>query len=263
VTNSFADYLRSRGLSARSALEYERAVKLLLEGHPKGKSASRHTVLAAAAKHYQEWSGEPLPYTPATRAPKGRLKPALSIPDEDWRALYAKIPNTVQGAVVRVMMATGLRIGDVLRLPPKAIREALGRADGLLEVRVKGGKGIVTSVAGARDEWERLLGLCGNAASVARAVAPYGDGSPEGGHAAYQAVRRSLQATGARLVAGRVHLHRLRRTVTVQALRSGAPLTTVQQMLGHADIRTTSSYADETRVDLVTEAQKGIQGFRR
>lgn len=256
---NFHAHLVALGLSPRSIDEYEKAVHVLLEGHPRGKSASRQTVLATAAKHYADWSGHAIPFE-TKRTPKGRLKPALSIPDADWGRLYHALPNDLNGAVIRVMMSTGLRIGDVLRLPPSAIREALDRADGLLELRVKGGKALVTSVAGAREAWAPLAAC--TAGSVARAVAPYGNGSPDGGQAAYQSVRRTLQAAGGKLVGGRVHLHRLRRTVTVQAIRSGAPLTTVQQMLGHADLRTTSTYADETNVDAVTEAQKAIRGFR-
>lgn len=43
---------------------------------------------------------------------------------------------------------------------------------------------------------------------------------------------------------GNVHPHRFRKTFATQLLRKGCPLTTIQRLLGHSDIRTTMIYLD-------------------
>jgi len=263
---TFRDYLLQQGLSQRSILEAENAVAFLRRGDKiHAKSAARFTTLRWAATLYAAFSGEQLVVT--GNGQTARLKPAVSMPDDDWDLLYEELRRDggAAAAVLRVLMTTGLRIGDVLRLPTDAIEASLQREDGVLEAKVKGGDIIKSSTAGAsREDWQRLLAVTEQATSIPWAIAPYGDGSPDAAHAAYQTVRRRLMAAGKKTgLTGRVHLHRLRRTTLVQVLRSGADITVAKAMAGHHSLRTTEKYTDENIAGHAARGQDAIAQFRR
>ena len=115
-------------------------------------------------------------------------------------------------------------------------------------------------IAGAEDAWERLRPMLGAGyGNVATWVCSRGNGSPEAGQGAYKAVSRQLSTlAGMAGVSGRVHLHRLRRTVAVRALRATKDVGAVQQLLGHSHPATTHKYLDEAREDDVAELQRQL-----
>lgn len=260
---TFREFLVSKKLSSRSIAEAEHAVTFLRSGKKiRAKSMSRYEALRWARDIWAEFSGQYLDVPDGGQT--GRLKPAVSMDDRAWQKLYSELEpdGTPAAAVLRVMMSTGLRIGDVLRIPGAAVLAALERHDGLLEAKVKGGKIIKSSVAGAsRPDWERLAAFGDQ--TVAWSVAPYGDGSPDAGRGAYKACARLLVSHAPREKISRFHLHRLRRTVIVQALRSGQDVVRVAAGVGHSNIKTTSSYADETHPEMAANMQDAVAKFRR
>lgn len=205
----------------------------------------------------------------AQKAPAGRrrrhkaprAREAVSIDAKDWKVLRKAVKADLapSARVLEVMMATGLRVGDVLRVPPTRIRAAFTRDDGLIRLELKGGKLWTTSVQGAPEAWGALAKVCGSAPTVAGAVNAKGDPSPEPRGPAYEAVRWRLQKLAAQVgLEGRVYLHRLRRTVAVRALRKGRTQEEVAKLLGHADARTTSIYTDESMADLAAKMQREL-----
>jgi integrase len=275
----FRAFLGTKGLGDRSILEAERAVHFLRSGFTSNaRSASRRTSLEWAASLWKDFSGEELVVHSAKPPEHERLKPAISMPDEDWERLWRVLSSgltdageAVEGvevrspaaAVIRVMMVTGLRIEDVLRIPPTAIAGALSRADGLLEAKIKGGKVIKTSVAGSREAWAQLHAVTARSPTVAHAVAPGGSGTSAAGSGAYMACSRLLhKASKAAGCSGRAHLHRLRRTVVVQGLRSGIDVVQIASSVGHSSINTTSRYADEKHPEIAAHMQEAIAKFR-
>ena len=191
-----------------------------------------------------------------------RQKLAQSYPDGAWKKLYAEVraDKTPAGAVLHVMMATGLRIADVLRLNRQRFTAA--RTTGRLRLVQKGQGERVLRLDGAPKSWGHLHRAWeGNGAeTIAHLVSPGGDGSPLAGAAAYQAVKRRLKKHHRMLkLPGRAHLHRLRRTVGVQALRVTEDIPAVQQLLGHASWKTTMGYLDEARPDDVATLQKKLR----
>lgn len=260
MTQTFHDFLEAR-LSPASVHAAEGCVKFLLSKTPTAaKGHSRIESLRWASNLYYEYSGVRLP-VPAPKTKTGRLKEAHSITDAAWAELYAclECDPSPAAAVVRVIASTGLRVGDVLRLPPRAIYDALVREDGLLSAVVKGGKVVNSSVAGAsREDWERLYDLIRTSPNIPLAVAPAGDGSPDAGHAAYMATARALRACGKGF-----HLHRLRRTVAVQLDREGIDIHKIAKQLGHKSIATTAGYTDEASVEVSTRGQNTIAKYRR
>jgi integrase len=205
-----------------------------------------------------------LPEPPAAikvpgRAPK-RLKPALSIPEGPWKQLRQRVraDDSVPGCVLDVLVCTGLRIGDVLRVDEPTIRTAFTREDGAAVLELKGSKPVIVSVRGAPKAWERLLGVLERDQRVCDAVSP--GSSWSGTSAAYQRVRRALKAhaTAVGLDERLVHLHRLRRTIGVTLIRAGASLEEVQRVLGHNRRMTTETYLDEQMSDVATRALQRI-----
>jgi len=191
-----------------------------------------------------------------------RKKPAQSLGDEEWRRLWAHVlaDSAVQARVLEVMMATGLRIADVLRITRRALTHAMD--SGTLLVEQKGGEERYVRIDGAPDAWGHLLqawqGKPG--ATVALLVSPDGDGSTRAGDSAYKRVARRLRRLAKSAgISSRVHTHRLRRTVGVQALRLTEDVPAVQQLLGHRSFHTTMGYLDEARPDAVADLQRKLR----
>lgn len=193
---------------------------------------------------------------------KRRKLEARSFSDEDWRRLHGLVRRGEDPAdvVLRVLADTGLRVGDVLTLSRRALTMGLER--GYISIETKGGEPHVVPVEGAAEAWTNLhtvwQGRPGSA--VLTLLAP--DASPElySGHPAYTLLDRRFKALGAQArVDGRVHLHRIRRTIAVQALRTTGDILAVQQMLGHKSIATTQRYLDEARPDEVADIQRRVR----
>ncbi len=205
---------------------------------------------------------EPEPRGLRLRGRARRKKVAKSLGDEEWQRLLASIDadQTPAGAVLGVLTSTGLRVGDVLRLPRRSLEEA--SRTGRVVLEVKGGDERTLPLDGAPEAWGRLAALLAEARakSVALLVAPRSDGDASSKGAAYKAVERRLHALAEEAeVGGRVHLHRLRRTVGVQALRLTEDTVAVQQLLGHRSHQTTLGYLDEARPERVAELQRQVR----
>jgi integrase len=192
----------------------------------------------------------------ARRKPK-RLEEHISIPPKKWRRFLrlVELDPSPPARVIDVMCSTGKRIGDVLRLSTATLDRGFRREDGVTTMRVKGEKPVVICVlGGAETEWRRLRAVLVPGQLVCTAVSKRCTDWTTSG-AAYQRCRRKLkelaQAVG---IKDRVHLHRLRRTVAVQAIAAGVTLPIIQKMLDHEDIKTTQLYTDEAMARQVSDA---------
>lgn len=195
---------------------------------------------------------------------KRRQRAASSIADGEWQRLLQEIAAdpSPEAAVLDVLASTALRIGDVLPLPRERLRAALETRR--LRLATKGGEERAVDLDGAPDAWARLWGAWSAPGAghptLALLVAPGGDGSPDSHGAAYAACARRLRVLATRAgLTGRVHLHRLRRTVGVQALRVTEDTVAVQQLLGHRSHQTTLGYLDEARPERVAQLQQQIR----
>jgi len=190
------------------------------------------------------------------RRERRRKLPAESIPEEQWHMLVAAVKRaqTPQARVLEVLSQTALRIGDVLRIDRDQLRRALRGVN--LRIEVKGGKEIVHSTDSAPEAWQSLYACmmrskgCTNVASLCAK----GD-NPEADGPAYKSVVRLLHRLGESAgVEGRIHVHRMRRTVAVMMLKRGVPIEHIQRVLGHASLAMTERYLNEAMPDLVTKA---------
>jgi len=203
---------------------------------------------------------------PRSVAPAGRKNLQRSFDDDDWRRLSQVIGEdyTPMGCVLTVLMASPRRIGEILPLKHRAIRAGLDA--GVIVMVTKGGYELQVPVQGAHEAWGKLctrMEADGHRGDVATWVSPYGAGSSLAGGDAYQKCNRYLRQLGQETgVAGRVHLHRMRRTVAVQALRVTKDVTLVQGLLGHRNLQSTTRYLDELRLDELGALQEELAQFR-
>jgi integrase/recombinase XerC len=198
------------------------------------------------------------------KSKKRRQLEARSFNDADVSMLIETVDKDVspEGRVLQVILDTGLRVGDVLRLPRIDIKRGL--RSGVLRAVTKGDVITQIPIAGATEAWQRLYDEMKGHRTVAQWVCPDGDGSARAGDCAYQRVNRHLKGLGEKLgLEGRVHLHRIRRTFAVAALRHTEDVVAVQQALGHRSLQATQQYLDELRVDDVADLQKAIRKNRK
>lgn len=139
--------------------------------------------------------------------------------------------------LLRVMVFLGLRVGEVC-----ALRVGdLDAAEGLLKVSGKGNRiRLMPLPAWFRDElaaWVRE----GRAGMDPRGPAffPSTLGKALTRQEVWHLVKERARSAGIRR---RVHPHLLRHSFATQLLSSGAGLRSVQELLGHADVRTTERY---------------------
>jgi len=210
-------------------------------------------------------------YEAATGGPKrapSRKVVRRSFSDEQWSKLLGalEVDETREACVLRLIAVTGLRIGDALGIPAPDIAAGLESGD-VVQVERKGGTFIEVPVAGSAPEWNALLVQMDTFGYAGDIVASYVRGqrgsSPLAGDAAYQRVNRHLKSVADELgLPGPVHLHRLRRTLAVQALRETGDMTLVQRLLGHRSLQSTSKYVDEIRTHDVGELQRKLGRYR-
>jgi len=179
-----------------------------------------------------------------------RNLPGILSPDQVDRLLKTPDSKTLKGrrdgAILDMMYACGLRVSELCTLRT----DQLHLKEGYIRVRGKGRK-------------ERLVPI---AAATARRVESYLDRDrpvlmkdpEEAGSALFLSMRgrpltrqriwQLIQELGttANLPPDLLHPHSLRHSFASHLLSSGAPLRTIQEMLGHADIGTTQIY---THVD--------------
>ncbi len=183
-----------------------------------------------------------------------RKKPAVSFLPEDWAAMRFELESRTEpeAAVLLVIAATGLRIGDVLGIEVRALKHAV-KHKSVLELVQKGGRKRQLSVEGVYDVWERLSVTITDGSTVAEWICPTSGWGSKGGGGAYQRCNRYLRSLAAELqIEGRPHLHRMRRTVATRALNKTHDIHLVSQLMGHKQITTTQQYTDELRAGEVS-----------
>lgn len=148
-------------------------------------------------------------------------------------------------AILELMYACGLRVSEVVNLR----MSQLHFADGYIRVLGKGSKERLVPVA--RESARRVTTYLdrvrpvwsGEEASAAGIVFLSVNGNPLTRARIWQLIRELAREAG---LPGHVHPHTLRHSFASHLLSAGAPLRTIQEMLGHADISTTQIY---THVD--------------
>lgn len=177
---------------------------------------------------------------PPTNA--GRRFPSEILTQPEARALlYAPSSRAPTGlrnrALMAVMYGAGLRLAEALALKPSDVDHDSGH------IRVLHGKGDKARTVAIR---EGALGHVTRWADKRRDLRIRGrvllctlDGKPLAQRYVRAMLNRAAQRAG---IDKRVHPHGLRHAYAAELLQAGVPVTTIQQMLGHAHLNTTAIY---------------------
>ena len=145
---------------------------------------------------------------------------------------HRPLPAKAFAAAVLLLVSTGLRVGELVRLRPGD----LDPGGGGLHVRGKGRRERRVFVVD-----DRLRALLGELASRPGATSLL---APVGGTWSTQWVRRSLRRFAVEAaLEGRLTPHMLRHTCATLLLEDGVDLRFLQRLLGHENIATTAIYA--------------------
>ena len=241
---------------------WARARRLVRYAEERGLPWAGNEVLLAAAGNDAARESE--------RQVRKRKLEAKSFDDAGWQRLAQAIfaDESRAARVLEIVMLSGLRVADALRIEIPQAREGLETMR--LETIQKGNLPRTLVLAGQEDPlWQAVARLIAAVdASSAEEKPPKvlylwivpGSGARLPIDSARKACYERLLAIGKRVgLKGRVHLHRMRRTVAVQALRSGADLPAVGQLLGHRPgSSATYAYVDEARLDDVASVRRKI-----
>jgi site-specific recombinase XerD len=257
----FAEEMRLRGYAARTRTAYLGHARRMLEDiqgeadlvhalrthvlrRIQGGRISRsyHSQLVSALRLFcSTVLGRRVEDLPLERPRRERRLPTV-LSRGELRRFLAAVRNPKHVAILSIAYSAGLRVSEVVRLSP----EDLDRERGLLCVR--GGKG-------RRD---RVTLLSETALAL---VDAYLEGAPPGrwlfpgARPARHLTARSVQkvTAAARLRAGitkRVTPHVLRHSFATHLLERGTDLRFIQELLGHASVRTTEIYTHVSRRQL-------------
>jgi integrase len=223
--------------------------------------------LRAAVKHWlvevvgmsPEDANDVLP--PAKGKP-GRLREALGpVQLDTYTAEVERLPAGPVRTVLLLLPKTGLRISEACNLRQDEITVFGGRR-GLLFRGKGGGQRFVPLTSSAMEILDAHL-----AATRGRKGADVWAFPGYGGHAltpaAVRKVTRALRISHPEL--GRLSPHVLRHTWATNALRNLMDIKSVQAILGHKSIQTTSIYLHPTAdslADAMERAERGVDGPR-
>lgn len=248
-----AEALSGRGVRDWTALEPQDVAAVL--GDARRSGAAPATVarrLASLRGFYRFLRAEGRhPGRDPTRAGGGRVRlwqrlPMVLTPEEAFRLLDAPPPEGWRGLRDRALLALlyggGLRVSEAceLRLQDLTLRLPGSDGPGLLRVAGKGGKErLVPFGGGARQRVEAWLAE-GRPLRSPRGpwVLVSRSGGPLDRVRAFRVVRQCARAAGLR----EIHPHTLRHSCATHLLQGGGELRSVQEFLGHADVRTTERY---------------------
>ena len=242
--NKVLGFCAKESITSWTALDIQRLRQLVSRLHQQGQSSRSIARLLSAVRglyHYLNREGL-CDHDPANglAPPKGeRRLPKTLDTDRALQLLEGAIEDDFMAqrdqAILELFYSSGLRLSELTGLN----LEQLDLADGLVEVLGKGSKTRVLPVGKkAREALQAWLPL--------RALAnPEDDAvfvSQRGRRLGPRAIQLRVKAAGERELGQNLHPHMLRYSFASHLLESSQDLRAVQELLGHADIKTTQIY---------------------
>jgi site-specific recombinase XerD len=170
--------------------------------------------------------------------------------------------DTLEANALRLIRATGIRIGECITLPLDCLRPVRENETAL---HVPLGKLHTERLVPVDEETQRIVARILELralAPVARLAKSQSFLLPRRGQRGplygilYQALIDAAQRAGC---TSRITPHRLRHSYASEMLRLGVSLPALMQLLGHKDIRMTLRYVEVTLLDLQREFQRARQ----
>jgi len=204
-----------------------------------GISMSYQNQVVSALRFFcEEVLGRPRLALSIPRPRKERLLPSVLSPGE-VAAMLKKARNSKHRALLMLLYAAGLRVGEVVRLRPSDIDGERGL------VRVRRGKG-------RKDRYTILAQRALEAVRIYRDAFPtdpwlFPSPRPDR-HITTRTVQRIVKnAAAAAGIQKRVTAHTLRHSFATHLLEKGTNLRIIQELLGHQSARTTQIYTHVAR----------------
>ena len=225
-------FLRDRGSGAELADDLRAHVLAKLRGG--GISRSYHSQLISALRLFcSTVLGRDIDELPLERPRREHRLPTVLSWDELQRFL-AEVRNPKHMAILAVAYSAGLRVGEVVRLRP----EDLDRDRGL--IRVRGGKGRKDRHTLLSDTALALVDAYLEGASPGSWLFP---GSRPGRPLSPRSVQKVTAAARRRAgITKPLTPHVLRHSFATHLLETGTDVRLIQELLGHASVRTTEIY---------------------
>ncbi|MCS3467872.1 integrase/recombinase XerC [Pseudomonas sp. JUb42] len=231
-------------IASWAALDTPRLRSLVARQHQKGQSSpSLARLLSAVRGFYQYLNREGLcAHDPANglSPPKGeRRLPKTLDTDRALQLLDGAIEDDFLAhrdqAILELFYSSGLRLSELTGLN----LDQLDLSDGLVQVLGKGSKTRVLPVGRkAREALESWLAFRSQANPQDDAVFI----SQQGRRLGPRTIQVRIKAAGVRELGQNLHPHMLRHSFASHLLESSQDLRAVQELLGHADIKTTQIY---------------------
>jgi integrase/recombinase XerD len=225
-------FLRDSGSGAELADDLRAHVLAKLRGG--GISRSYHSQLISALRLFcSTVLGRDIDELPLERPRREHRLPTVLSWDE-LRRFLAAVRNPKHVAILAVAYSAGLRVGEVVRLRP----EDLDRDRGL--IRVRGGKGRKDRHTLLSDAALALVDAYLEGASPGSWLFP---GSRPGRPLSPRSVQKVTAAARRRAgITKPLTPHVLRHSFATHLLETGTDVRLIQELLGHASVRTTEIY---------------------
>jgi site-specific recombinase XerD len=153
-----------------------------------------------------------------------------------------------------LLRATGMRVGECLRLNRDSIRHVGGDHWALhVPLGKLHNERWVPIDSDAHTIFDRLLSLGATAVAYPSDIASPLLALPNGRRVRYDQIRQALVETTRRIPCPPIRIHQLRHTYATEMLRAGISLPVLKELLGHRDIRMTMWYVQVTQKDLQRE----------
>jgi integrase/recombinase XerD len=215
---------------------------LELEAHAKVSRSYHDQLISALRLFCARVLGEDVQDLPLARPRReSRLPEVLS--REELNRLFAAVQNLKHRLILMLGYCGGLRVSEVVALRQEDIERDRGM------IRVRGGKG-------RKDRYTLLAEAVAPAFDAYLSAAAGGGGwlfpgGRPGEHLTTRSVQKMIQRAAREAGLGkRVTPHLLRHSFATHLLENGTDIRFIQELLGHASIRTTVIYTHVTQRDL-------------
>jgi site-specific recombinase XerD len=242
--------------------------RFLCEQRPPLRSATREKRLTLLRRLLRDISdsGYPIPSDLIRREDfpvRDHYLPRPLPPEEDLRLQQQlRLTDTLEAHALRLIRATGIRVGECLDLPSDCLQQVSGQEAAL---RVPLGKLHSERWVPVDDETRRLLARL----LELRAIAPSSCLAKSQGFLLPRCTSRSanyrklLQVLAAHArcadCTGKITPHRLRHSFATEMVRLGLSLPVLMQLLGHKNIHMTLRYVEVAQLDVQREFQHAQQ----
>jgi site-specific recombinase XerD len=242
--------------------------RFLCEQRPPLRSATREKRLTLLRRLLRDISdsGYPIPSDLIRREDfpvRDHYLPRPLPPEEDLRLQQQlRLTDTLEAHALRLIRATGIRVGECLDLPFDCLQQVSGQEAAL---RVPLGKLHSERWVPVDDETRRLLARL----LELRAIAPSSCLAKSQGFLLPRCTSRSanyrklLQVLAAHArcadCTGKITPHRLRHSFATEMVRLGVSLPVLMQLLGHKNIHMTLRYVEVAQLDVQREFQHAQQ----